>query len=218
MTPTIHPGELVPDEVAPELEIGQPRRLPLPDAELVFYRKVDLVCDPEALMQRLLESCEWKNDVVTVFGKTYPQPRLIAWYGDEGARYTYSGTTHEPRPWNAELLRLRDLVSDICGAPFNSVLLNLYRNERDSMGLHADDEPELGPDPVIASLSLGQERTLYFRHRHRRDIDTFNLPLPSGSLLVMRGATQRNWKHGIRKLKRPLGPRVNLTFRLIRGG
>ena len=83
------------------------------------------------------------------------------------------------------------------------------------MGLHADDEPELGENPVIASISLGEQRTLYFRHRHRRDLETFNLPLPSGSLLVMRGPTQCNWKHGIRKSRRPLGPRINLTFRWI---
>ncbi len=103
------------------------------------------------------------------------------------------------------------------GSSFNSVLLNYYRDGRDSMGLHADDEPELGPEPVIASLSLGATRNLYFRHRRCKELATVNVPLPSRSLLVMRGETQRNWKHGIRKVARPCGPRVNLTFRHIFG-
>ena len=188
--------------------------LPLQDAELLFCERIDLGEDPGALLKRLMEGCAWRQETVTLFGKTHPQPRLIAWYGDAGAAYTYSGTRHEPLPWTIELLRLREKIEDLTRCRYNSVLLNLYRNEKDAMGLHADDEPELGEEPVIASLSLGEQRTLYFRHR-RGELDTFNLPLPSSSLLVMRGATQRNWKHGIRKLRRPLGPRLNLTFRWI---
>jgi alkylated DNA repair dioxygenase AlkB len=153
---------------------------------------------------------------ITVFGKTHPQPRLVAWHGDPGASYTYSGIHHEPVPWTPLLQGLREKVEDISQHHFNSVLLNYYRDGRDSMGLHADDEPELGRDPVIASLSLGEQRSLYFRHRSRRDLDNLNLSLPDGSLLIMSGATQENWKHGMRKLSRHCGPRVNLTFRLIR--
>jgi alkylated DNA repair dioxygenase AlkB len=189
--------------------------LELPGAELLFCKRVELGCDPDVLLQRLIEDCHWQEETVTLFGKTYRQPRLVAWYGDAGTDYTYSGTRHVPTPWTGELQRLCRRVEKLTGSRYNSVLLNLYRDGGDSMGLHADDEPELGENPVIASLSLGEQRTLYFRHRHRRDRETFNLPLPHASLLVMRGATQRNWKHGIRKSRRPLGPRLNLTFRRV---
>jgi alkylated DNA repair dioxygenase AlkB len=149
-----------------------------------------------------------------VFGKTHPQPRLVAWYGDPGTRYSYSGIDHEPLPWTKALQRLRRQVADVCGYGFNSVLLNYYRDGRDSMGMHADDEPELGPRPVIASVSLGEPRPFRLVHR-RREAESLSLPLPSGSLLLMRGDTQRNWKHGINKTSRTCGPRINLTFRRI---
>ncbi len=187
----------------------------LPDAELLFQPQCDLGSGYDELFERLLTETPWREESIKVFGKTHLQPRLVAWYGDPGASYTYSGIQHEPLPWTETLSLLRIHVSDVTEASYNSVLLNLYRNERDSMGLHADDEPELGPEPIIASLSLGEQRSIYFQHRHRRDIKNLNLPLPSGSLLVMRGATQRNWKHGLRKLSRPCGPRINLTFRWI---
>lgn len=193
----------------------KPLQVTLPDAELVFFEQVSLGCDGDQLLQNLIEDTPWQAEDIVVFGKTYPQPRLIAWYGDDGASYTYSGIPHEPMPWTEKLLRLRRRVESLAGSRFNSVLLNYYRDGRDSMGMHADDEPELGPEPVIASLSLGAERKLVFRHRRRRDLDNFDLALPSGSLLVMKGSTQRNWKHGIRKLTRPCGPRVNLTFRWV---
>ena len=188
--------------------------VPLPDAELILFERVDLGCDRQDLLQQLIEDTPWRAEDITLFGKTYPQPRLLAWYGDEKAHYTYSGISHQPIPWTEQLLQLRDIAQALAGNPFNSVLLNYYRDQRDSMGLHADDEPELGPEPVIASLSLGAERKLVFQHR-RREFDSFSLALPSGSLLVMKGATQRNWKHGIRKLTRPCGPRVSLTFRRV---
>lgn len=192
-----------------------PVDLQLPDAQLLFYPAIDLAGDDTGLLQRLIAETDWQCRDITIFGKTHPQPRLVAWHGDEGAAYTYSGIRHEPRPWSTVLQRLRAIVENISGTPFNSVLLNYYRDHRDSMGLHSDDEPELGPEPVIASLSLGAQRTLYFKHRSRRDLKTFRLPLPSGSLLIMSGSTQRNWKHGMRKQSRPCGPRVNLTFRFI---
>jgi alkylated DNA repair dioxygenase AlkB len=187
----------------------------IPDGELLFQPRCELGHDPDDLFRLLLAQTPWREESITVFGKTHPQPRLIAWYGDPCASYTYSGIQHEPLPWTQTLAALRDRLQKITGAPYNSVLLNLYRDERDSMGLHADDEPELGPQPVIASLSLGEQRSIYFQHRHRRDVKNLNLPLPAGSLLVMRGATQRNWKHGLRKLSRSCGPRINLTFRWI---
>ena len=199
------------------LDFGESRleAVAIPDGELLFQPYCNLGVDPDALFDTLMAETAWREETITVFGRTHLQPRLIAWYGDPAARYTYSGIQHDPLPWTDSLAALRDRLQALTGAAYNSVLLNLYRNERDSMGLHADDEPELGPEPIIASVSLGEQRSLYFKHRHRRDVKNLNLPLPSGSLLVMRGATQRNWKHGLRKLSRPCGPRINLTFRWI---
>jgi alkylated DNA repair dioxygenase AlkB len=191
-----------------------PRRIQLPDADLLLYQRLDLG-DERALLRQLMDDTDWRQEYITIYGKTHPQPRLVAWHGDAGASYTYSGLRHEPLPWTATLALLRDRVQALSGHTFNSVLLNYYRDGRDSMGLHADDEPELGEHPVIASLSLGEERTLYFKHRTRRELSIFNLPLPATSLLIMAGGTQANWKHGMRKLTRDCGPRMNLTFRRV---
>ena len=196
---------------------SEPTALQLPGAELQFYQRFELGCDHSALLHQLIADTQWQQEDITLFGKTHAQPRLIAWHGDKEARYSYSGISHEPLPWTEQLQKLRLQVQDASGHKFNSVLLNYYRDQNDSMGLHADDEPELGPEPAIASLSLGEERILYFKHKFRRDLTTVNLPLPSSSLLLMRGATQRNWKHGLRKSRKPCGPRVNLTFRLVLG-
>lgn len=192
----------------------EPQRLPLPDASLLLYSGLSLG-NEETVMRRLIDGIHWRQEYITLFGKTHKQPRLVAWYGDRNAVYTYSGKAYTPRPWTEELLRLRDLVEVAAASRFNSVLLNYYRDGRDAMGLHADDEPELGPEPVIASLSLGATRKLYFQHRFRRDLDTVTLPLQSGSLLVMGGQTQRYWKHGLRKTSRACEPRINLTFRYV---
>ncbi|MEP1470428.1 MAG: alpha-ketoglutarate-dependent dioxygenase AlkB [Halieaceae bacterium] len=192
-----------------------PQTLTLPDSQLVFYPAIELGQSPEVLLTSLLKETPWSQEDITVFGKTHPQPRLLAWYGDKGATYAYSGIAHEPLEWTETLSALRLQMEILCQCKFNSVLLNYYRDHRDSMGLHADDEAELGREPVIASLSLGEQRSLYFKHKTRRELKTFNLPLPSGSVLVMRGPTQRFWKHGLRKLGKPCGPRVNLTFRYI---
>ncbi len=189
--------------------------LALPDADVKLLDKVPLGSSHSSLMQQLTDGIEWRQEDITLFGKTYQQPRLIAWHGDSDASYRYSGKVYQPQPWTELLLRLKGVVEEASAGQFNSVLLNYYRDGRDSMGLHADDEPELGREPVIASLSLGETRSLYFRHRMRKDLKTVNVPLPSGSLLLMRGPTQQYWKHGVRKLSRQCGPRINLTFRHI---
>jgi alkylated DNA repair dioxygenase AlkB len=120
-----------------------------------------------------------------------------------------------PLAWTRALLEIKDCVEAAAESEFNSLLINYYRNHRDSMGLHSDDEPELGPAPVIASLSLGKERMFVLKHKRRRSLKVVRLPLASGSLLLMKGDTQRNWRHGIEKEAHPCGPRVNLTFRTI---
>jgi alkylated DNA repair dioxygenase AlkB len=191
---------------------GEP--LPVPDGDLRLWQSIG--CDEEErVLESLIGDTCWRQEHVTLWGRTYPQPRLVAFYGDEGREYTYSGVTLAALPWTTGLGVLKDKVESLCGSSFNTVLLNYYRDHRDSMGFHADDEPELGPNPVIASLSFGEERQFVLKHRHRDDIGNIRLALPSGSLLLMQGATQANWKHGVPKRSKACGPRVNLTFRTI---
>jgi alkylated DNA repair dioxygenase AlkB len=187
----------------------------LEDAELYYLRQQPLAQTAEAVMKQLIDEVPWRAENIVVWGKTYPQPRLTAWYGDDGADYTYSGIRLDPLPWLHTLIDIKNRVEKIAGIDFNSVLLNYYRDHRDSMGLHSDDEPELGRQPIIASLSLGEERTFVLKHKTRKDLKSVRLRLTSGSLLLMKGETQHYWKHGIEKEKRPCGPRVNLTFRRI---
>lgn len=190
---------------------GALQPIPIDDGELALLAQLPLSLSNADVFQRLLIETPWREESVVVYGKRHLQPRLTAWYGD--ASYTYSGLRLEPLPWTALLLEIRTAVEAACGQRFNSVLLNRYRNGRDSMGMHSDDEAELGKDPVIASLSYGATRT--FILRHKRDKRTVRLPLDDGNLLVMSGQFQQNWLHGINKSTRPLGERINLTFRYI---
>lgn len=167
----------------------------------------------DALLVQLKLSLPWSQHRVRLFGRELPSPRLSAWIGDPGASYRYSGVVHSPLPWTAELSALREQLQQTVGCPFNSVLVNRYRDGQDSMGWHADDEPELGPEPVIASISLGATRTLHFRARHGDA--KLALDLAHGSLLLMSGTTQQQYLHAIHKSRRPLGERINLTFRQI---
>ncbi|HEU4619540.1 MAG TPA: alpha-ketoglutarate-dependent dioxygenase AlkB [Gammaproteobacteria bacterium] len=192
--------------------------LDLPDAEIDYVPALPLERPPREILHRLIESVPWRSEEITVYGQRYLQPRLTAWFGDSDARYSYSGIVLDPLPWTELLTELRACVERAAGASFNSVLLNYYRDQHDRMGLHSDDEPELGTNPVIASLSIGAERTFVLRHKKRRDLRPVRLRLASGSLLVMKGETQHRWKHGIEKAHRPCGPRVNLTFRRILPG
>ncbi len=157
-----------------------------------------------------------RADTFTLFGRTVPVPRLIAWHGDPGCRYRYSGQTYEPAPWTPTLARLRDVLTARTHVAFNGVLANYYRDGRDSMGWHADDERELGPaadDVAVASLSLGAPRRFALRHRKTRERREF--ALGDGNLLVMRGTTQRHWQHALPKTRKELEPRLNLTFRVV---
>ncbi len=190
-------------------------RLPIADADVLLYHQIELGQSYDQLLYELIDNTTWRQEEITLFGKAHRQPRLSAWYGNRDSVYTYSGISLRPRPWNQTLLNLKARVESAVAQDFNSVLLNYYRDQRDSMGMHSDDESELGKQPVIASLSLGEERILLLRHRYRKELGTLKLPLPSGSLLVMKGDTQSHWKHGIAKQNHPCGPRVNLTFRTI---
>ena len=187
----------------------------LPQAELLFDPAFLGSAEATALLARLTAEAAWEQRAIRIFGQEIPQPRLTAWYGDADARYTYSGLTWEPRPWLPALHRLRQRVEAATGARFNRVLLNQYRTGQDSMGWHADDEPELGPAPAIASLSLGATRRFRLRPRAGLAHAPLSLDLPGGSLLLMRGPTQRHWQHALPKTARPVGPRLNLTFRWV---
>jgi alkylated DNA repair dioxygenase AlkB len=192
------------------------QNIPLQDAEIYYLRYLPLAQAPDNVLRRLIDEIPWRTENIVVWGRTYPQPRLIAWYGDSGMIYTYSGIQLTPLPWTDLLLDIRYRVEAAAHTSFNSVLLNYYRDNRDSMGLHSDDEPELGIRPILASLSLGEERTFILRHKRDKGLKPVRLKLASGSLLLMKGDTQRYWKHGIDKEKHSCGPRINLTFRRIR--
>ena len=204
--------------VTPDLfsEDNRLERIPMQHAEVYYQSRFEFDRAPDAIMNELINEVPWRAENIIVWGKTYVQPRLIAWYGDEGSGYTYSGIQLAPLPWSALLLDLKNRVEIVAGTAFNSVLLNYYRDNRDSMGFHSDDERELGDQPVIASLSLGEERTFIFKHKTMKNIKPVRMKLASGSLLLMKGETQRYWKHGIDKETRPCGSRVNLTFRCIK--
>jgi alkylated DNA repair dioxygenase AlkB len=191
------------------------KRLAMEDADVSYAESFPLSETPEKLLQYLIDQIPWRSESVTLRGKKYQQPRLIAWYGDPGASYTYSGLTLKPLPWNNSLKSVKRSVEDFSGFRFNSVLANYYRDNKDSMGLHSDDEPELGAQPVIASVSLGDERIFVMRHKRRKELRPVKLPLASGSILLMKGTTQRHWVHGIPREPWPCGPRINLTFRRI---
>jgi alkylated DNA repair dioxygenase AlkB len=195
------------------LESAASATVPLRDGCLEVWPGAFAPQQADDLFARLREELPWAQESLLIFGRRHAVPRLVSWHGDRGARYRYSGVVHEPAPWTAVLLAVRDRAEDLAGCRFNSVLANLYRGGRDGMGWHADDEPELGPEPVIASVSLGATRR--FRLRHRTSGETRTLELTHGSLLVMSGPLQRHWLHSVPKTARPVGPRINLTFREI---
>ena len=189
----------------------QPQEL-LPFDGSALYRPgfFDAV-DSERMFRNILDETPWEARNIILFGKEVPQPRLACWYGD--LAYSYSGITLDPRPMTPTLLEIKQRCEEEASTQFNSVLVNLYRDGQDSMGLHADDEPELGSEPVIASVSFGAERNFRLRHRETKELQ--QVFLASGSLLVMSGLSQACWMHDIPKTKKFVEPRINLTFRYI---
>ncbi len=185
--------------------------IPLPDGELAMLTQLPLALPNALILERLIAETPWRAESITLWGKPMVQPRLSSWHGE--AAYRYSGLTLEPLPFTPLQLDIKAAVEAVTGARFNSVLLNYYRNERDSMGMHSDDEAELGPEPVIASVSFGATRT--FILKHKRTKQTLKIDLTSGSLLLMAKKLQSNYLHGINKTSRAVGPRINLTFRKI---
>jgi len=183
------------------------------DLEIDLYQDKRLEEKKDLWFESCLHDLDWETGFITIFGKTHQIPRLQAWYADNKVEYTYSGKKLQRHNWNNLLLEIKEKIENITSFKFNSVLANLYRDGNDSMGLHSDDEKELGKKPVIASLSLGETREIYFKHKNKK----LNLIIPqaSGQLLVMHGKTQEYWKHEIKKTKKIKKPRINLTFRNI---
>lgn len=192
---------------------GEYEQLAMPDADVWLLHDWIKPKTADQLLSHFTQALAWEQPSIKMFGKLVKVPRLQAWYGDESAAYTYSGLKMKPHPWEQKLAQLKAYCEQTCDAPFNSVLANLYRNGQDSMGMHADDEPELGKEPVIASVSLGQTRQFDFKHRVSKE--KVRIELHHGSLLIMRGKTQENWQHGINKTKRVQQSRMNFTFRYV---
>ncbi len=194
-----------------------PERIDLGDGAWLEWWHDFLAGSERPRAEALAAELPLRSDTFAMFGRTVAVPRLISWHGDPGCRYRYSGQTYEPAPWTPGLARVRALLCERTGIPWNAVLANYYRDGRDSVGWHSDDERELGPardDIAIASLSLGATRR--FAMRHRESGERRALSLRDGSLLVMRGTTQQHWRHALPKTAAPVGPRLNLTFRVIR--
>jgi alkylated DNA repair dioxygenase AlkB len=191
------------------------QRFEMPDANVLYYPAYFTSAESDHFLRALIETIAWRQEAITMFGKAIAQPRLTAWYGDEGAVYTYSNLTNHPLEWTPALLVIKARAEETAQTKFNSVLLNYYRDGQDSMGWHQDNEPELGENPVIASVSFGAPRRFQFRHKKRKDLDTITIELEHGSLLIMQGTTQTYWKHQLPKTAQDIGARINLTFRLI---
>lgn len=199
--------ELFPDHNA----VYQPT---LPDGELTYYPTFLSKQKADYLFAQLLEEIPWQADQITVFGKSYDQPRLTSLHAINSTPYSYSNVTMYPHPMTPELTELLNAIKEVKNHPYNAVLLNLYRNGKDSNGWHADNETELGTNPIIASISLGEERFFHLKHRKYKE-QRMKIKLKHGSLLIMGGAMQHHWLHQIPKTAKPINQRINLTFRAI---
>jgi len=194
---------------------NKPISLQMPDADVVYYPFFFDAATSNTLFKSLLKTISWKQDMITVFGKKHLQPRLTALYGDHNKTYSYSGITMTPLPFTKELLFIKEKIEIESKAKFTTCLLNLYRDGQDSNGWHADDEKELGKNPIIASISFGAARWFHFKHKNDKTLKQ-KIALKHGSLLIMKGSTQEFWLHQIPKTKKISTPRINLTFRILK--
>ncbi|GAA4281528.1 alpha-ketoglutarate-dependent dioxygenase AlkB family protein [Gaetbulibacter aestuarii] len=194
--------------------LKESHELNMPDAQVVYYPQFFNKDRADSLLANLLNTTPWQQDTITVFGKTYLQPRLTAFFANNNKVYKYSNITMQPHNFQGDLLEIKKEVENVVGTEFTSCLANLYRDGQDSNGWHADDEKSLGKNPIIASISLGSERIFQFKHKTHKNLRE-KLVLEHGSLLVMRGKTQHNWLHQIPKTRKPVAKRINLTFRII---
>ena len=193
---------------------SDPIFLDLPDADIIYYPQFFDKQAADIIFASLAQEIPWQQDEIRVYGKIHPQPRLTALFGNEGKSYSYSNITMQPHPWSLLLQKLKTAIEKVTDTNFTTVLLNQYRDGKDSNGWHSDNENELGINPVIASLSFGAERMFQLKHNLDKDLKK-SIVLEHGSLLLMKGTTQHFWKHQIPKTTKPIGSRINLTFRII---
>ncbi|MDO6597590.1 alpha-ketoglutarate-dependent dioxygenase AlkB [Oceanihabitans sp. 2_MG-2023] len=193
---------------------NDPVNLQIEDGEVIYYPECFSLKEANRFFNILLQTIEWQQDNITLFGKTYLQPRLTALYANNNKPYSYSNITMKPKVFTKELLEIKQHIDKVCKTNFTTCLANLYRDGKDSNGWHADNEKELGKNPIIASVSFGEERMFYLKHKTNKSLKK-KLILKSGSLLLMKGATQENWLHQVPKTKKEIGKRINLTFRII---
>lgn len=186
----------------------------LPNAELIYVPDFFSKLQADNYFKTIKDQTNWQHDDITVFGKIYKQPRLTALFGNSNQTYSYSNITMHPKPFTSNLLDIKTKVEDFSDEKFNTLLVNLYRDGNDSNGWHADNEKELGTNPVIASVSFGEKRPFHFKHRLLKN-ERHKLNLEHGSLLIMKGEMQHYWLHQIAKTKRQIQPRINLTFRRL---
>lgn len=184
------------------------------DGEVYYFPSFFSQEDHDRLWISLQENIFWKQEPVVIMGKKIMQPRLTAWYGDEGKIYSYTGISMQPHVWTSDLLFIKERVEGTSEHTFNSALLNFYRDGNDSVGWHRDNEKSLGVNPVIASLSFGAERTFHLRHHRYKHLKQ-KKQLSPGSLLLMCGETQHHWLHSIQKEPKINTGRINITFRYI---
>ena len=192
-------------------------KIPLPDSEISLHQNHFDAEIAGNLLRELAEEIPWVQNKIKFYGKESLVPRLESWHGDEGMSYTYSGIRMDAKPWTKNLLVIKESIEPIAKTTFNSVLINYYRDGKDRVAWHSDDEKELGKNPVIASVSLGAERKFKLRHKKYKENQLqHEVFLQSGSLLLMSGSTQHHWLHEIPRTAKPIGPRINLTFRVIK--
>ena len=185
------------------------------DGQVIIYQHFFDHKESDRFFLELLNDINWQQDKIRIFGKEVNLPRLTAWYGDSGKSYTYSGITMNPDLWSLNLLAIKERIEETVQVNFNSVLANLYRNGQDYVSWHSDDEKELGKNPTIASVSFGATRRFLLRHRSNKNLETVDLSLGHGSLLIMKGSTQHYWKHQVPKTAKVKTERINLTFRVV---
>ena len=186
----------------------------LADADIRYYPCFIEASEADRLLDVLIKEVQWQQESLVVYGKTHRVPRLSAWYADDGKSYEYSGLKKSGLAWLPVLQQLKQKIQQATNSTFNSVLANLYRDQKDGVGWHSDDEPELGCQPVIASLSLGQSRIFQLKHKQDKSLKQ-SIELAHGSLLIMQGNTQHCWQHQIPKSKQAMSERINLTFRNV---
>ncbi|MGJ8550853.1 alpha-ketoglutarate-dependent dioxygenase AlkB family protein [Winogradskyella wichelsiae] len=186
----------------------------LPNAELIYIPNYFSKKESNTFLKNIRQETEWQHDDITIFGKTYKQPRLTALFSETNLPYSYSNITMHPNQFTETLLTIKNKIEYISDNNFNTALINLYRDGNDSNGWHSDNEKELGLHPIIASVSFGQPRTFHFKHNNLKD-QRYKLILKHGSVLIMKGEMQEHWKHQIAKTKKKIDERINVTFRTL---